>query len=279
MALESVDNFLLEDDDQVLWESFHENSKTSRYERHPTYVLHPSDAMIVQMMKRLRRVKPYTDYPKIMLPEEVPASTKSFDEVLQSRQTARSLGDGSIRLRELTKILFMSYGLMRDNVGTHFPRPFRIIPSGGALYPLELYVHVSHIDGLEPGLYHYDPEDHELDVLRRGDESLTITRSLVQPDLALDSAAIVFVSAVFFRSTFKYGDRGYRFALLEAGHLAQNAILTATELGLATAPIGGYMDREIDDYLGIDGLNESTIYMLLIGQPCNETSKEQEELK
>src|SRR5829696_9188569 len=105
--------------------------------------------------------------------------------------------------------------------------------------------------------------------------SLRITRSLIQMDLALGSAAIIFVSAIFVRSTFKYGDRGYRFVLLEAGHLAQNAILTAAELGLAAAPIGGYMDREVDDYLDIDGLNESTIYIMLIGQPETDTSKEQ----
>jgi len=275
MALESVDDFLVEDSDQALWELLHENSKTSRYERHPTYALGPSDAKIVQVMKRLRRVKEYTDYPKIVLPEEVPASTKSFDGVLQSRRTSRGFSDGSIRLSELAKILFMSYGLTRDNEGTHFPRPFRIIPSGGALYPLELYVYASRVEELEPGLYHYDPEDHLLDVLRQCDQSLTIARSLIQMDLALGSAAIIFVSAIFVRSTFKYGDRGYRFVLLEAGHLAQNAILTAAELGLAAAPIGGYMDREVDDYLDIDGLNESTIYIMLIGQPETDTSKEQ----
>jgi SagB-type dehydrogenase family enzyme len=229
--------------------------------------------MIVQMMKRLRRVKPYTDYPKITLPETVAASKKTFDEVLRGRQTAREFGDGSIHLHELAKVLFMSYGLTRDNSGTHFPRPFRIVPSGGALYPLEVYVHASRVERLEPGLYHYDPEDHALDILRRGDESRTIARSLVQTDLALNCAAVAFISAIFVRSTFKYGDRGYRFVLLEAGHLAQNAILTATDLGLAAAPIGGYMDREVDDYLGIDGLNESTVYILLIGQPRNGTSE------
>jgi SagB-type dehydrogenase family enzyme len=223
--------------------------------------------MVVQVMKRLRRAKPYTDHPKIALPKEVTASAKPFDEVLQNRQTARGFRDGAIQLSELAKILFMSYGLTRDNAGTHFPRPFRIIPSGGALYPLELYVFARRTEGLDVGLYHYDPEDHVLDVLRRGDESLMVARTLVQPDLALNSAAIILVSAIFLRSTFKYGDRGYRFVLLEAGHLAQNAILTATELGLAAAPIGGYMDREIDDYLDINGLHESTVYVLLIGQP------------
>ena len=79
MGLESVDAFLMEDSDQQLWELLHENSKTSRYERHPNFALRPSDARIVQMMKRLRRVKPYTDYPKITLPEETAPSTKALE--------------------------------------------------------------------------------------------------------------------------------------------------------------------------------------------------------
>ena len=75
----------------------------------------------------------------------------------------------------------------------------------------------------------------------------------------------MFVTAVFFRSTFKYGDRGYRFVLLEAGHLAQNACLAAAALGLAAAPIGGYFDRDVDRQLRLDGLSESSVYALLLG--------------
>jgi SagB-type dehydrogenase family enzyme len=89
----------------------------------------------------------------------------------------------------------------------------------------------------------------------------------IQKDLAMSAAAYVFISAVFARSTFKYGDRGYRFILFEAGHLAQNATLTAQEMGLATTNVGGYSDRAIDRYLGVDGLNESVIYIMLLGQP------------
>jgi SagB-type dehydrogenase family enzyme len=267
LSLEPVDRLLLAQDETALWELFHENSKLSRYERHPIYGVHLTDEAVVGVMTQLRTVKPFTDAPKVALPTQVPPSRQNFDDVLQSRTTARAFGPGAVELAQLAKVLFMSYAVTRTNEGTHFSRPFRIIPSGGALYPLELYVHAARVDGLDAGLYHYDPEDHSLDVLRVGDQTERISQFFFQPDLAVGAAAVVFVSAVFYRSEFKYGDRAYRFVLLEAGHLGQNALLCAQELGLAAAPIGGFLDRDVDRYLGFDGLSESTIYVVMIGRP------------
>lgn len=265
MALEQVDEFLLGDHPELSWELLHENSKVSRHERHPMFALPPSDAAIVGVMRRLRTVKPYADSPKVALPAPPPAEV-GFDEAVRSRVTARGFGTGAVSLHQLAKVLSTGYGVTRDNVGTHYPRPFRAVPSGGALYPLELYVHATRVDDLDPGLYHYDPEDHSLDVLPARNQVSSIASYMVQPELTLGASAVIFVSAVFFRSIFKYGDRGYRFVLIEAGHLAQNAILAAHSLNLATAPIGGYFDRELDRHLGFDGLNESTVYVLLLGQ-------------
>ena len=270
MAFESLDYHFLQSDYDANWELFHENSKTSFVELHHLYKFWPSDASIVAGMNMLRRVKSYADFPKLALPTSLPASTRSFDDVLHTRHTARGFGPGSIHLEQLAKVLVMSYGVNQSNAGTSFPRPFRVIPSGGALYPLEIYIHATQVDGLQAGLYHYDPEDHALDVLRTVDESEEISRMMVQNELACSAAGIMMITAVFPRSTFKYGDRGYRFILLEAGHLCQNANLTAQEMDLATTNIGGYNDRAIDRYLGLDGLNESTVYMLLVGRSTEE---------
>lgn len=271
MPFEALDTWLLEED-QSIWELFHENSKVSRYERHPTFAFHPSDAQVVRVMRRLRTVKRYTDFPKVRLPQEWPPAGKSFDDLVLERRTARAFGAGTISVADLAKVLHFSYGVTTDNAATDFPRPFRAAPSGGALFPLELYVYATRVDGLEPGLYHFDPEDMTLDVLRTGDEGDRVAPIFVQADLAGQAAVIVFVTAVFYRSTFKYGDRGYRFVLLEAGHLAQNAILAAASIELASASIGGFGDRDADRYLGIDGLSESTVYALLLGRPYSSTT-------
>lgn len=267
MSFEAIDRLLLAQGETALWELFHENSKMSRYERHPTYGVHPSDEAIVAVMHQLRRVKPYVDAPKIALPTQVPPSRQDFDDVLWARTSARAFAGEPIELAQLAKVLFMSYAVTRTNEGTHFPRPFRIVPSGGALYPLELYVAAVRVAELEAGLYHYDPEDHSLDVLRVGDEIDRVAGFFFQPELAAQAASIVFVSAVFQRSDFKYGDRAYRFVLLEAGHLGQNAVLCAEGMGLAAATIGGFLDRDVDRYLGFDGLSESTVYVVMLGQP------------
>lgn len=264
MGFEPLDTLLTSQDDNAVWELFHENSKTSRHERHLTYPIHPSDETIVRAMARLRRVKPYTDTPKVRLPEGDGAPSRSFDEVVRARETARHIAPGPISLERVAKVLQLSYGVTRDNAGTNFPRPFRIVPSGGALYPLEVYVYAVAVDGLEEGLYHYDPEDHSLDVLPSRPEHPAAL--FVQRNLVATAAAIGFVSAIFHRSVFKYGDRGYRFVLLEAGHLAQNAMLAATDARLAGATVGGFFDREVDRYLGFDGLSESTIYAFLLGR-------------
>jgi len=88
---------------------------------------------------------------------------------------------------------------------------------------------------------------------------------LVDPALVDGAAALLVVTAMFWRSRFKYGARGYRFALLESGHVVQNAVLAATALGLPALPLGGFYDRRIDELVGADGLDEATVYALLLG--------------
>jgi SagB-type dehydrogenase family enzyme len=271
MALEPVDRLLASDGDDMAWELFHENSKTSMVERHAVFGTHPSDLMVVRMMRLLRTVKPYADRPKIPLPGSFPASTRSFDDVLMRRTSARHFGSGSVPFASVVKALVFAYGVTRSNEESDYPRPFRAAPSGGALYPLEVYLHAARVEGLAPGLYHFDPEDRSLDVLQLGDATDQIAQFMVQQDLFREAAATVLVTAVFIRSVFKYGDRGYRFILLEAGHLAQNMLLTWEEAGLAGVSVGGYLDRQADRYLGVDGLNESVVYMLHVGARASET--------
>jgi SagB-type dehydrogenase family enzyme len=140
----------------------------------------------------------------------------------------------------------------------------RSVPSGGALYPLELYLVALRVDQFEPAVYHYNPYRHRLEHLRRADiESVAV--ALVDPQLLEGTAALVVLTAVFWRTRFKYGQRGYRFALLEAGHLVQNVVLAATALDIDALPLGGFYDSELDSLVAVDGLEESTVYAVLLG--------------
>jgi SagB-type dehydrogenase family enzyme len=89
---------------------------------------------------------------------------------------------------------------------------------------------------------------------------------MVQAEVGRNASLIIFITAIFERSVFKYGDRGYRFIFLEAGHVAQNINLVSNALGLGSVNIGGFFDREIDDFLDLDGVTHSTIYMIAIGK-------------
>ncbi len=79
------------------------------------------------------------------------------------------------------------------------------------------------------------------------------------------SAAVILITAVFQRTTFKYGERGYRFALIEAGHVAQNIDLVAGALHLPAANLGGFFDRELEALLDIDGVEQSLVYAVALG--------------
>jgi len=242
-----------------LWELFHENSKAGRYS------FFPQPEFINQQMARMLQSFDYEQYPEIQLPQSRTRLDLDMQSAISARVSGRDLTPVRLTLEQVATLLANCYGVTRDNEGTDFPRPFRIVPSGGALYPLELYFHSAHVEELEAGHYHYNPMRGSLRFLRYGDESRRLSESLVQRNLALDCSLLLFITAVFERSAFKYGERGYRFVLIEAGHVAQNLALTATAMGLGCLTIGGYADRQIDELLGLDGVSHSTIYMAGIG--------------
>ncbi len=242
-----------------VWELLHENSKTSPYDApKPT-------PQVLARMEELWDSLPYEGYPIVELPRELVDTTMTVHEAIVARQTARDISSVALSLQAMATLLYCAYGVTRQNEGTVFPRPFRTVPSGGALYPLEIYFHSARVDGLRAGIYHYNAAEHHLRLLSGYDATRELSDGFVQRTLAVDCAAIFFITAVFERTVFKYGERGYRFALLEAGHVAQNLNLAAVSLGLGVVNIGGFFDRRIDRLLGIDGLNHSTLYCVGIG--------------
>jgi SagB-type dehydrogenase family enzyme len=240
-------------------EQFIESSKLSPYDSFPA-----QEAIAMRMAELLESL-PYDGYPATPLPAPAPVSGQLSD-VLAARVSARAMRPQQLDLPQLAALLHHAYGITRTNEGTGFIRPFRSAPSGGGLYPLEIYFHSKHVNGLTPGLYHYNPFKNEVRRLREGDQTPLIADGFVhfQRNVAYDSSVIFFLTALFARSTFKYGTRAYRFILLEAGHVAQNMNLVATGLALGCLNIGGYYDRAMDRILGLDGCSQSTVYMVAV---------------
>jgi SagB-type dehydrogenase family enzyme len=240
-----------------LWELFHENSKVTAFESSPR-----NDEVARMMTEQYDRFS-YDAAPRLRLssPRDLAAP---LGLMIRSRRTPRTLTPRTITLEDLATLLFHTAGITCPEKENLFIRPLRAAPSAGAMYPIDAFVHVTQAEGLSNGMYHYNPYTHELLHLF-GDRSRAIADALVQAQLAYDSTLIIFLVATFERTTQKYGERGFRFTLIEAGHIAQNILLVATCLGLAGVPLGGYYDRQIDSILGFDGVTHSTIYGVALG--------------
>ena len=176
-----------------------------------------------------------------------------------------------ISLNELTALLFNSYGvtykskIVGFDVDGHIG--MRNIPSGGALYPLEIYVVIfnAHIPS---GLYHYRTDNNHLELLKEGDfieELLQIIRAEPYVNMRTSSALII-TTGIIERLLIKYGDRGYRFLMQESGFIGQTISLLAESINLGSCMLGGYNDDKVNDFLDIDGVFETINNIIVIGK-------------
>ncbi len=211
-----------------------------------------------------RAAKRHPELPDVALP--APAMPgRELGEVVRERRSERRFGEAALPLGTLSTALELGYG--ETGTSEHEGAILRAVPSAGALYPLELYPVALRVAGLgDPALFHFDPTRHVLERVRPIAPLDAVAELGPYPELLTRSAVVIFVTAMFWRTRFKYGLRGYRFALLEAGHVVQNIVLAATARDLAAVPLGGVFDRRVDDFLEVDGVNESFVYAVSVGR-------------
>jgi len=163
-------------------------------------------------------------------------------------------------LSELAHLLHYSSGLTDKRHG------LRAAPSAGATYPIEVYAIANNVEGLARGIYRYLISSHELELLHEGDFRNEMSRAALQETMFKQANVIIALSAVFQRTQQHYRERAQRYICLEAGHIAQNTYLVATSLGLGACAIGAFYDDEFNRLLGLDGKNESVLYLLAVGK-------------
>lgn len=212
--------------------------------------------------KKPKVYKVYADAAKIELEPPLPVSV-SLDEVLKHRKSIRRFSDTLITVQELSCLLWACTGIQRKEHGYEF----RTAPSAGALYPIETYIVVNKVEDIERGVYHYNIKEHVLEELKKGDFRRDITNAALGQRMCLECAVVFVWTAIFFRSKWKYKQRAYRYIYLDAGHLAQNLALAAVGLGLGSCQIGALFDDEVNTLLAIDGVEESTVYLSVVGHP------------
>jgi SagB-type dehydrogenase family enzyme len=204
--------------------------------------------------------KRYPEAPRIDLPHP-PALRADLETIIRARKTEREYAQEALSLDHLAKLLEFGCGVTQQQ-----SVPRRAAPSPGALYAVEAYPFVFNVAGLARGLYHYAPLDHVLELVAPFEDD-RLAQSFMPKDFYAEHPPLVIAfTVVFGRVQAKYLERGYRFALLEAGHIVQNMLLAATAMDLAAAPIGGFWDEPFNAALGLDPTEEAVVYAAIFGR-------------
>lgn len=205
--------------------------------------------------------KRYAAAPKVRLSQPDTSDGLGLWEAIRQRRSVRRFSEALMPEAELSQLLWASQGITRVRQGF----AFRAAPSAGALYPVETYLVVNNVAGIEPGIYHYAVEEHALEQLKAGDFRLAVAEAALDQEMAYHANVVFAWTAIFARSKWKYQQRAYRYVYLDAGHIAQNVALAAVALGLGSCQIAALYDDEANALLGVDGGEESTIYMTAVG--------------
>ncbi len=205
--------------------------------------------------------KTYPRLPHIALLDTAPPPADFFT-ISARRVSERFFSKNPVTATGLSLLLKYSCGIVGKNKnGT----PRRAQPSAGARYPIEIYTLIlKKTEGLEEGLYHYNVKDHALDVLWKHSFTKADLKNLFLDPFVKDAAVVFLMTAVFERTQYKYGERGYRYVLYEAGHIGQNLYLVSKSLGLHCSALGGTIDENIEKLLDV-GEEESLVYALALG--------------
>lgn len=227
-----------------------------RFLRHPSYIARGAAGY-----------NDFTSCPPLALPEPEMALGE-LAQALELRKSARAFAP-AMTLQELSSLLHHALRVRRlakSDIAPHVKLAFRSYPSPGGLYPTEFYFFLNHVEGVEPCIAHYDARNHLLRVLKPQQGDAFGGAEVKSGESGVKAPVVCVMTSVPQRATAKYGARGYRMALLEAGHASQNLCLAAQGLGLGSLVYGAYYDDEVAALLDIDGVTETVASVMLLGR-------------
>ena len=193
---------------------------------------------------------------EIKLPPVLKKGKVSLEETLTARRSVRNYKNEPLTLQEVSQLLWACDGKTAEWGG-------RTSPSAGATYPLEIYVVVGNVEGIEPGLYHYIVENHSLVEVKKGDLRRKLSSVCLNQTMVVEAPVSIVISGIFERTTGRYGERGKRYVFMEVGHCGQNIHLQSEALGLGTVMIGAFDDEGVREVLGIE---EDVFYICPVGK-------------
>jgi len=201
-------------------------------------------------------------------PGSVRTGGVSVKEAIERRVSVRTYSQKTLSLPELSYLLWCTQGIKEI---VHGYVTLRTVPSAGARHAFETYLLVNRIDGLKPGLYRYLAVGHALEPLHLDIHAAdSITEACFGQDFVKGSAATFIWAAVPYRMKWRYGERGYRYLYLDAGHVCQNLYLAAESIDCGVCAIGAFSDDDMNNLIGIDGIDQFVIYLATVGKKTTE---------
>ncbi len=211
------------------------------------------------------RPEPYKTYPSavkvVQLPSPEKAKGAPLWDAAARRRSVRRYSAEPLAISDVSQLLWASQGVTAEE--GEFA--FRTAPSAGALYPVETYLVVNNVQGLQRGVYHYGVQGHRLELLRAGEFGHPLSVAALGQEMCARAPVVFVWTAVIQRSRWKYAQRGYRYIYLDAGHIAAHVALGAVALGLGSCQIGAFYDAEVNEIVQVDGKEEFAIYMTSVG--------------
>ena len=201
----------------------------------------------------------------ITLPRPMFYGRISVEETMYQRRSIKSFANFPLTLREIAQLLWAAYGIT-EKTKPSLRRRLKTAPSAGTCYPLEIYLVVGKVTNLKIGVYKYAPEKHSLIPVLKGDIRKKLCRAAHNQEAIKKAPASIVYSAVFDRTTAKYGIRGFnRYVSIDVGHSAQNVYLQAVSLKLATCAIGDFDDDSVAKVIPFSK-DETPLYIMPCGK-------------
>ncbi|MDJ0657076.1 MAG: SagB/ThcOx family dehydrogenase [Xanthomonadales bacterium] len=180
---------------------------------------------------------------RLSLPPPISEGSMSVEEAISSRRSVRDYARDPLSLETVSQLLWAAQGETR--------RQRRSAPSAGALFPLEIYLVAGEVSELPPGVYRFEPQGHALIAVAPGDRRTALAAAALKQTWVRKAPAVLVLTAVYQRTTKKYGSRGRRYVVMEVGHAAENVYLQASALGLGTVMVGAFKDEEVQSVLDL----------------------------
>ena len=196
---------------------------------------------------------------EIALPSPSYKGSVSVEEALKARRTHRSFQSRPLILKQFSQILWGAYGVTDRKYGSFL----KTAPSAGALYPLDIYGVVGQggVETLAPGIYHFRPENHAIELVKQGDLRAEVARQALQQMWMAKAPLMLVITGEYNRSSIKYGLRGATYTHIEAGHVGQNVFLQAEAIGLKAGIVGAFNNRGVVTTMGLSPSHDPLLIM------------------